>query len=76
MSEIKSQKVRLDWSRLLGFDQAEDARESATPKNDRDAWQAKTGPKVGNKPGVKVGIKVGVKFGTKFGQKAGFRLAR
>ena len=64
MSEVNSVKVRLDWARLLGFDQADKPRAAATFKAE-EPWQTKIGPKFGIKPGVKVGVKVGIKAGLK-----------
>ncbi len=43
---------RLDWSRMLGFEQIVDCR----------AASAKIGAKVGSKTGLKVGLKVGLKI--------------
>ena len=53
---IEKQSVKLDWTRLLGFDQvaAEDSALSS----------AKVGSKSGQKT-VKLGIKLGVKLGVK-----------
>jgi hypothetical protein len=72
MSEVRSVKVRLDWTRLLGFDQADQPRETATAKTE-ESLQIKAGPKFGSKPGIKVGQKTGVKFGIKPGIKVGLR---
>jgi hypothetical protein len=47
MSETKAAKVELDWSRLLGFDQAH-SRKGA----------GKDVRRFGVKPGIKSGIKV------------------
>jgi hypothetical protein len=49
-------KIALDWSRLLGFDQAP-----------RVTGQADAGPpaKVGGKIGGKIGVKTGTKPGVK-----------
>jgi hypothetical protein len=51
---------KLDWTRMLGFEQIADSRIAAQDRN------AKLDPKVG----IKVGLKVGVKIGTKTGLKA------
>ena len=51
MNKIAS---KLDWTRMLGFEQIADTRATA---------------KVGNKVGVKVGVKLGVKLGAKIGLK-------
>jgi hypothetical protein len=56
MTEVKSPKVKLDWSRLLGFDQADSSVRSAEA---RDLRLAKIGSKLGTKSGVKSGCKVG-----------------
>jgi hypothetical protein len=69
MSETKSTKVKLDWSRLLGFDQADPASCSSSNDKLRDPRLAKLGPKEGVKPGAKFGIKVGIKLGIKGGIK-------
>jgi hypothetical protein len=56
MADVKSAKVKPDWSRLLGFDQAVEARETATSKINEPSLSkagAKFGAKIGNKPGVK-----------------------
>ncbi len=58
MNEVNAPKVKLDWSRLLGFDQ-EDL--SDRPAKARDPRLAK----IGNKPGTKVGVKSGTKLGVK-----------
>jgi hypothetical protein len=57
---------KLDWGRMLGFEQIIEVRESASlgPK-----VGTKTGQKVGNKVGGKVGHKVGLKLGAKQGVK-------
>lgn len=49
--------AKVDWNRLLGFDQVASDREVL-----RDG---KLGSKVGGKIGVKIGVKVGVKIGLK-----------
>lgn len=50
---------KLDWNRLLGFEQIVDERQ----------FDAKVGVKTGLKLGQKVGNKVGLKLGTKQGVK-------
>jgi hypothetical protein len=47
MADVKSVKVKLDWSRLLGFDQAADERETTAK------FGTRLGSKIGGKPGVK-----------------------
>ena len=51
--EIQKQSVKLDWTRLLGFDQAAPADSESATKQPRDPRS----PKIGNKPGLKVGAK-------------------
>ncbi len=51
MSEIRTPKVRLDWSRLLGFDQAGQAGEEAARLSNTRLGQI--GVKLGPKPGLK-----------------------
>lgn len=53
---------KLDWNRMLGFEQITDVRDS-------DANEL--GPKVESKTGQKVGGKVGNKLGSKLGNKLG-----
>ena len=62
MTEAKPAKVKLDWSRLLGFDQAN--------PSDRTAGDPRL-VKTGNKTGTKFGVKLGTKLGTKPGIKLG-----
>ena len=50
---------KLDWNRMLGFDQIADDR-SKVSKLD-----AKVGAKIGGKPGLKIGSKIGAKAGIK-----------
>ncbi len=59
MTDAKPAKVKLDWARLLGFDQANPSERAAQAGELRMT-------KVGNKPGTKFGSKVGVKRGFKF----------
>ena len=49
-SEPTSPKVRLNWSRLLGFDLAEPVDEKSVPAKLADARLAKLGAKIGGKP--------------------------
>ena len=49
-SEPTTPKVRLDWSRLLGFDLAEPVDEKSAPAKLPDAHLAKLGAKIGGKP--------------------------
>jgi hypothetical protein len=48
-SERGTPKLQLDWSRLLGFDQAESADERLAPAKLTDARLAKIGAKIGGK---------------------------
>lgn len=52
--------ARLDWSKMLGFDQITEARELI-----RNEAVAGRGAKVGTKVGTKVGNKIGAKAGIK-----------
>ena len=63
-NESGSRAVRLDWSRLLGFDQASRSAEG------REMLGAKLGGKVGGK-GVIVGMPTLAKLGAKVGGKVG-----
>jgi hypothetical protein len=55
---------RLDWNRLLGFEQIVDTRETIA-----------MAPKVGTKTGLKLGQKTGNKVGLKLGAKQGVKVA-
>ena len=48
--EPKASKIQLDWSRLLGFDLAEQADGARTPAKLADPRLAKLGAKIGVKP--------------------------
>jgi len=52
-SERPTPKVQLDWSRLLGFDQAEPVDEKPTPAKLGDVRLARLGAKIGGKVGTK-----------------------
>lgn len=52
--------AKLDWNRLLGFDQIAEHRGAI-----RDEAVGKLGSKVGNKVGTKIGTKLGSKIGLK-----------
>jgi hypothetical protein len=54
----EKKSVKLDWTRLLGFDQAPSIGSTTTPVTQEIA---KIGAKPGIKPGIKSGIKVGIK---------------
>ena len=49
-SETTAPKIQLDWSRLLGFDQAEPASDKPAPTKLSDPRLAKVGAKFGGKP--------------------------
>ena len=56
---------RLDWNRMLGFEQVSDARGAL-----RASAESRLGPKVGPKPGLKpLGESIGLKIGAKVGLK-------
>lgn len=56
-SDRENMMKKLDWTRLLGFDQV---------ANDRTVLrESRLGSKIGAKPGVKLGVKLGVKVGAK-----------
>ena len=59
-SEPTAPKLRLDWSRLLGFDLAEPVDEKSTPAKLADVRLAKLGAKIGNKPQSDVRLKTNV----------------
>ena len=48
-----SLKSKLDWSKLLGFDQATRSESTAGAERLTDPRLAKLGGKVGNKPGTR-----------------------
>jgi hypothetical protein len=52
---------KLDWNRMLGFEQVADTRLAAS---------AKLGAKVGDKGGATIGAKLGAKIGDKGGSPA------
>jgi hypothetical protein len=60
---------RLDWNRMLGFEQVTDDRGPL-----RVSSETRLGPKVGPKPGLKPGpmaARIGSKIGSKIGAKVG-----
>ena len=69
MTESKTAKVKLDWSRLLGFDQANPSATENNTVEPRVSRAVTLGTRTGSKPGAKFGKKVGVKPGTKVGVK-------
>ena len=62
MTPTNEKKVKLDWTRLLGFDQAPSIGNTTTPATHEIA---EIGAKPGIKPGIKLGIKAGIKVGIK-----------
>lgn len=66
---MKKTAKKLDWNRMLGFEQITDVRES-NPDVLGPKVGAKTGQKVGGKVGNKLGTKQGLKIGAKQGLKA------
>ena len=59
---------RLDWNRMLGFEQVSDDRGSL-----RTSSESRLGPKVGPKPGLKPVQSIGRKIGAKIGAKIGLK---
>ena len=59
-SETTTPKVQLDWSRLLGFDQAEPAGDKPAPVTLGDPRLAKLGAKIGVKKPSDVRLKTGI----------------
>lgn len=62
---MKKTASKLDWNRMLGFEQITEVRElnAVEPLS----------PKVGQKTGVKLGTKFGNKIGLKIGAKQGVK---
>jgi hypothetical protein len=60
--------TKLDWNRMLGFEQITEERDSI-----RDEAARALGPKVGRKVGEKTGLKLGAKLGGKVGNKEGIK---
>lgn len=58
---MKKVASKLDWKRMLGFEQITELRQSTTPA----FIEAKVGHKVGQKVGTKIGLKIGAKQGIK-----------
>lgn len=61
---------KLDWNRMLGFEQIVDVRQSTASKQLTPKVGTKTGVKLGAKVGNKIGLKQGLKIGAKQGLKA------
>lgn len=61
--------TKLDWNRMLGFEQIAEERDSI-----REAAARMLSPKVGRKVGDKVGVKLGGKIGEKPGLKIGAKV--
>ena len=53
MSDTQTPKVKLDWSRLLGFDQAPPAGDDAGAARLGNSRLIKIGSKVGGKLGIR-----------------------
>ncbi len=53
MSEARTPKVKLDWSRLLGFDAAGSAGEQGEATRLSNTRLGKIGVKLGPKPGLR-----------------------
>ena len=53
MSETRTPKVKLEWSRLLGFDQAGSAGDEADAIRLNHPRLGKIGVKLGPKPGLR-----------------------
>jgi hypothetical protein len=68
MTEDNRISERLDWDRMLGFEQMTDARTAI-----REESSARLTAKVGTKAGAKIGEKVGQKIGQKIGAKVGVK---
>jgi hypothetical protein len=59
-SETTAPKIQLDWSRLLGFDQAGPASDKSAPAKLSDPRLAKVGAKFGGKPKSDVRLKTDI----------------
>ena len=62
---MKKEASKLDWNRMLGFEQITDVRKLAGTDPLGPKIGSKIGGKVGNKIGQKVGLKIGAKQGVK-----------
>jgi hypothetical protein len=56
-NQNKKSRIRLDWSRLLGFDQVADAQPSAKAGGIKDPRLVKLGSKIGGKIGGKQAVR-------------------
>ena len=56
--------IKLDWSHLLGFDQAAPQAQEDRAANRNERRMTKLGAKFGGKPAGRM-LKLGAKFGTK-----------
>lgn len=70
---MATSKITLDWSKLLGFDQATRRDDDAQGHRGAELIQAKVGGKAGFKLGSKIGGKKGMKLGSRLGSKAGIK---
>lgn len=52
----KAEQVKLDWDRMLGFDQASRARQVGDAEAIKDPRFARLGGKISVKPGLKLPI--------------------
>jgi hypothetical protein len=52
-SDTKAPRVKLEWSRLLGFDQATQSTDHEAAKRLNDPRLIKMGAKFGCKPGIR-----------------------
>ena len=68
----KSIAAKLDWNKMLGFEQITDVRD-AFGREGAARVGRKTGDKSGLKTGFKTGNKVGNKLGSKIGNKPGIK---
>lgn len=53
-TETKAPSVKLEWSRLLGFDQASQVAATESAKRLNDPRLIKLGAKFGGKPGLRL----------------------
>lgn len=67
---MKKAASKLDWNRMLGFEQITEARSTTGTEPLGPKVGVKTGTKVGSKVGNKIGQKAGLKIGVKQGIKA------
>jgi hypothetical protein len=68
--KMKKAGSKLDWNKMLGFEQITDIRQASNSEQLGPKVGVKTGIKLGTKVGNKIGLKQGLKIGTKQGIKA------